>query len=138
MRYLIVLSIFLFSCNPCKRVSKHPECFSPDTITKIEKSISYEKIFITEDSIIVDTLPCDPVDSIVVYDVVYKTIWRVKIDTFYKDKEVVKINPLDALLKKKIIEHEIKVVNQKKIIFTLSLILLLLVVFYFFRKGFFS
>ena len=62
MKYIIFASIlFLVSCNPCKYVSKHPECFPADSIVIEKNIIHYEKVFITNDSIILNTVPCDPI-----------------------------------------------------------------------------
>ena len=52
MKHLIIISIFLVSCSPCKYVSKHPECFQADSVIINKETVRYEKQFITNDSIV--------------------------------------------------------------------------------------
>lgn len=115
MRYIIIISIFLASCNPCKYVSKHPECFSPDSIIVNNEVVRYEKEYITNDSVVFKAIPCDPVDSIIYKTkTIYKTKNIIKIDTIYKNKEVVKLNPINQELEQKVIKLEEKKDTLKK------------------------
>lgn len=134
MRYLILISIiFLVGCNPCKYVSKHPECFPADTVKIINDVIRYEKEYITNDSIIRDTIPCDPIEKTYYKTkTVYKTKYSIKIDTIYQYKDVAKINPINVT-----IEKENKKLNSKidrkntliKILSAFSIIMLLISLF---------
>lgn len=101
MKNKAILSVFIIiitftSCSPCKRLSKHPECL-PQADTVIKTNSHYEKVYITEDSLIYDTIPCDPVtETAVKVETVYKTIYKNIRDTVYQ--YVSKVNPLNNQL----------------------------------------
>lgn len=99
-KLLFYISIlFLISCNPCRKVAKHPECFPADTVTKKEYVITHEKVYITEDSIIYDTIPCDPViQEVVVPKIIYKTVYKTRTDTIRTEQKISKINPVNTEL----------------------------------------
>ena len=98
MKYIVVLSIVLLaSCNPCKYVSKHPECFPSDTI-KIEKeTIRHVKEYITNDSIIYDTIETPILKKI--YETIFKTKTIERTDTIFENRYTAKINPINEQLK---------------------------------------
>lgn len=118
MKYLIFIAIvFLASCNPCKYVTKHPECFPSDTILITNEVIHYEKEYITNDSIILDTVPCNPITNTYYKTrTEYITKLKVKIDTIITNKETVKINPLNEALKKSNDKLELKLKRHNKVI----------------------
>lgn len=101
-KVLSIVALFtLVGCSPCKYIAKHPECFMPDSIIINNETVRYEKEYITNDSIVFQEIPCDPVDSIIYKTkTVYKTRNVIKIDTIYKSKEISKINPVNEILKK--------------------------------------
>lgn len=137
MRYLllILIPLFLIACNPCKQVTKHPECFPADTIREIKEVIHYEKEYITQDSIIVDTIPCSP-DSIVLVETKYKTIHKTVTDTIYENREEVRINPINQKLREEIKKLAIKVNKRQWLLwyFVGSLVLLVLGLVFKFMK----
>jgi hypothetical protein len=139
MRYLIILSIFLVGCNPCKYVSKHPECFQADSVIINKETVRYEKEFITNDSIVFKAIPCDPIDSIIFKTkTIYKTRNIIKIDTIYKNKEVSKLNPINAQLQQSNTKLSNKIDRKNmwlKITTGLSIVLLLIlgIILYFKR-----
>lgn len=127
---IILLILFAtLSCNPCKYVSKHQECFPADTIKIDNQTIHYEKIYITEDSIIVDTVPCPANDTILVPKKIYKTIWKTKIDTIYKSIEKSKVNPLNEALKDDN-DRMAKKIERRKIFIWYSIGITLLIIIY--------
>ena len=101
MKKLILLFAVLlaFACSPCKYVSKHPECFRPDTVKQVSVDVRYEKEYITQDSVVYQKIPCDPETKVQDVPVVYKTIYKTKVDSIYRDKSVDRINPLNEKLK---------------------------------------
>jgi len=127
MKYLIILSILLASCSPCKYVAKHPECFKPDSVIINNEIIRYEKQFITNDSIIFDTIPCDPVENFVYKTrTIYKTNNKLIIDTIYQSKTIDRINPLNKVLEADNIKLENKTKNRNRVIGGMSLLIILL------------
>lgn len=138
MKKLLLLPVLLLiiSCSPCKYVSNHPECFPADSIITNNETIRYEKIYITEDSLIYDTIPCNPItESAINVETVYKTIWRTKIDTIIRDSQTVKINPVNTELKKSVDKLTMKIEKRKIFIWysigiTLLIIIYLVVKFY--------
>ena len=127
MKYLIILSILLASCSPCKYVAKHPECFKPDSVIINNEIIRYEKQFITNDSIIFDTIPCDPVENFVYKTrTIYKTNNKLIIDTIYQSKTIDRINPLNKVLESDNIKLKNKTKNRNKAIGGLSLLIIFL------------
>ena len=139
MRYLIILSIFLVGCNPCKQIAKNPtkfNCFPADTIKIINDVIHYETEYIINDSIIRDTVPCDPItNTYYKTKTVYKTKYSVKIDTIYEYKQTSKINPINNMLEQQNDKLTNKVSNRNKIILILSgVIILIISLLYLFRK----
>lgn len=127
MKYLIILSIFIVSCNPCKHIAKHPECFPADTIRLTDKIIHYEKEYIINDSIIFDSIPCDPVENFIYKTrTVYKTNFKLKVDTIYQLKETSRINPVNIDLKKQNERLSVKMKLRNRIIIGSSILLLLL------------
>lgn len=129
----IISVIFLVSCNPCKFAAKHPECFPPDTVKITNNVIHYEKEYITNDSIIRDTAPCDPITKTYYKtNTVYKTKTVVKIDSIYTLKEVAKVNPINPKLKKanEKLENNVSSKNKLlKILGGISALLLVVVLF---------
>lgn len=129
MRYLPIILIFLVSCNPCKYVAKHPECFPADTVKIVNDVVRYEKEIIRNDSIIYDTIPCDPITK-TYYKT--KTVWKTKevlrIDTIYQYKDVAKINPLNISIKNENDKLINKVKNRNKAILIISGIMILLAI----------
>lgn len=132
MKKLIIISVvFLFGCNPCKYVSKHPECFSPDSIVINKETVRYEKEYITNDSIVFQAIPCDPYDSIIYKTrTIYKTKNVIKIDTIYKNKEVTKLNPINQQLKNDNDKLTNKVSNRNKVILGLIIFVIILLLLY--------
>lgn len=130
MKYLILITIvFLVSCNPCKYVSKHPECFPADTVVINNEVIHYEKEIVVNDSIIRDTVPCDPITNTYYKTrTVYKTNYKTIIDTIYQSKEISKINPLNEALKKSNDKLELKVKLRNKALIGLIILLLIFAV----------
>jgi hypothetical protein len=118
MKYLILIAIVLLvSCNPCKYVAKHPECFPADKIVTTNEVIHYEKQIVVKDSIIRDTVPCDPItNTYYKTNTVYKTNYKTIIDTIYQSKEISRINPLNEALKKSNDKLEIKLKRHNKVI----------------------
>lgn len=143
MKNKAILAVLVFtllvSCNPCKYVTRHPECFPGDSITQTEKHVIYEKIYTTEDSVIIDTIPCDPItETAIEIETVYKTIWKTKIDTIYNSKETVKINPVNAQLKKSVEKINNKLIKKKQLnriyLGIIVVFLLSIVVFFIVKK----
>jgi len=135
MKYLaIVLIVFIAGCSPCKYVSKHPECFKSDTIKITEKVIHIEKEYITNDSIVYDSVPC-VAETIVKTATIWKTKHVIKIDTIYTDKVVDRMNPINEQMKKDLMKISKK--NSRKNTLLFGLIGLILIVA-FIRKLFFS
>lgn len=129
---LFVALFALVSCNPCRYVAKHQECFHADTVIKIKDVVHYQKEYITNDSIVFQEIPCDPVDSIIYKTkTVYKTNYKTIIDTIYQSKEVAKINPINEQLK----NQNDKLLNKVKLrnIIIGILLIFVLVVFAFRR-----
>ena len=127
MKYLIILSILLVSCNPCKRIAKYEHCFSPDSVIINNEIIHYEKEYITNDSIVRDTIPCD-VETNTVYSTrtIYKTNNKLIIDTIYQSKTIDRINPLNKVLEADNIKLENKTKNRNRVIGGMSLLIILL------------
>lgn len=125
MKYLLLIFAFaLASCSPCRYVANHPECFPSDTITITNEVIKHVKEYITNDSIIYDSVPCDPITNTVVETkTVYKTNWRIEKDTIYQSKEVSKINPINIELQKDNAKLTAKTKSQRKTILSLILVL---------------
>lgn len=129
---LIISMAGIFSaCNPCKYTAKHPECGNlPDTIKLTEKVIHYETDIVIKDSIIRDTVPCDPTDPITIQKTVYQTRFKTIIDTIYTNKVVDRINPINTVLKA---ENEKLLQKNKlkgKFNILLGIILLLTILFF--------
>jgi cyanate lyase len=118
MKYLILIAIVLLvSCSPCKHVAKHPEYFPADTIVITNDVIHYEKEIIINDSIVRDTVPCDPVtNTYYKTNTVYKTNYKTIIDTIYQSREISRINPLNQVLKKTNDKLELKIKRHNKVI----------------------
>lgn len=117
-----LLLFFLVSCNPCKYVAKHPECFPADTVRLTEKIIHYEKEIVTNDSIVYEETPCDPeTNTVYEKEIQYRTKTKTITDTIYTSKEVAKINPVNDKLKK-------KTERQKMIIYLLLGVSLLAII----------
>ena len=132
MKYtLIIIAFLLTGCNPCKYVSKHPECFPSDTIKITSEVIKYVKEYVTNDSIVYEKEPCDPItNTVIIKEIVYKTNWKTIIDTIYTTKETSKINPINIELKKenqKLVQHS---AVQKKIIISLLIAIGILLLIY--------
>lgn len=128
--YIVCIIILFASCNPCKYVAKHSECFSPDTIKLTEKVIHYETDIVIKDSIVRDTVPCDPTDPITIQKTVYQTRFKTIIDTIYTNKVVDRINPINAVLKSE--NEKLLQKNKLKGKFNILLgIILMLTILYF-------
>ena len=125
MKYtLIILAFLLTGCNPCKYVSKHPECFPSDTIKITKEVIKHVKEYITNDSIIYDSVPCDPITNTVIETkTIYKTNWRIETNTIYQSKEVAKLNPINIELQKDNSILTAKTKSQRKTILSLILVI---------------
>ncbi len=125
MKYLLIILAFaLASCSPCKYVTKHPECFQSDTIRITNEVIKHVKEYVINDSIVYDSVPCDPfTNAVIETKTVYKTNWRIEIDTIYKSKEVSKINPINSELQKDNAKLTAKTKKQRKTILSLILVL---------------
>lgn len=123
----ILLMLVLSSCNPCKRIAKYEHCFLPDTIKITDKVIHYETEYITNDSIIRDTIPCDPITN-TVYSVrtVYKTNNKLIVDTIHQSTNIDRINPVNDVLKSDNAKLTNKVTNRNKVIGGMSLLIILL------------
>lgn len=120
-----LLLLLLVGCNPCKYVAKHAECFPADTVIVTNDVVHYEKEIIINDSIIRDTVPCDPItNTYYKTNTVYKTNYKTIIDTIYQSKEISRINPLNEVLKEKNDKLELKIKRHNKIIKWLSIALL--------------
>jgi hypothetical protein len=127
MKYLIIISIFLVSCNPCKRIAKYEQCFPADTIRIENEVIHYERVYITNDSIIRDTIPCDPITKTYYKTrTVYKTNHKTIVDTIYQFKETSKINPINEVLKKEKEKLSDKNKLKNKVMIGLIIFILLL------------
>lgn len=129
MKYLFII-LLLASCNPCKYVAKHAECFPADTIKLIEYKTKYVNQYISKDSIIKEVVPCDPAKPETVKETVYKTIWRTSIDTIFSDNKISVLNPINEDNAKKIIDLQNKVDNKNKIIWALIILIVALGVLY--------
>jgi cyanate lyase len=98
-------------------VAKHPEYFPADTIVITNDVIHYEKEIIINDSIVRDTIPCDPVtNTYYKTNTVYKTNYKTIIDTIYQSREISRINPLNQVLKKTNDKLELKIKRHNKVI----------------------
>lgn len=129
--YIILISIILSSCSPCKFVAKHPDCFMPDSVIINKETVRYEKEYITNDSIIFDTIPCNPVENFVYKTkTVYKTNYKTIIDTIYQSKEVSKINPVNELLESENMVLNNKLKNRTKALSIISPLLFIFVILF--------
>jgi len=125
--YITTTLLFLVGCNPCKYVSKHQECFPADTVKQIEYKTKYIKEYITNDSIVYQTEPCNPKDSLVYRTKTeYRTKNIIKVDTIYSDKEVIKVNPLNEELKSENSALKSKLTNRNKQTLALGIVILLI------------
>ena len=106
----VVLLIMMSSCNPCKQLAKHPECIQTDTIKLTEKVVHYETEYVIKDSVIRDTIKCDPANPITIQKTIYQTKLKTIIDTIYTDNSKTIINPINLNLQ---IEKE-KLTNKNK------------------------
>ena len=131
MKYIILICLLFVSCNPCKFVSKHTECFPADTVKEYIDVIRVEKEIVLNDSIIYDSTPCDPIKE-VFYDT--KTIYKTKLKTITDSvliyKDVSKINPLNEQLKKDYDTLKIKSERHNKLIFLLILSIVIMIALY--------
>ena len=125
-KLLIILSVFLVGCNPCKYVSKHLECFPSDTVREYVDVIRVEKEYITNDSIVFDTLYKDVLKTI--EKTVYRTKFKTITDSIIMYKDVAKVNPINTELEKTNKEYSIKVETLKNIRNYLIIALISLVV----------
>ncbi|MCP4337044.1 MAG: hypothetical protein GY679_04335 [Mycoplasma sp.] len=125
----------MVSCNPCKYVSKHQECFPADTVVITKETVHYEKEYITNDSIIRDTVLCDPIlKTYYKTNTVYKTNFKLKVDTIYTSKEISKINPVNEQLKKANDKLIIKLKLRDKIMIVLSILVLTMGIWVYIRR----
>ena len=129
MRALIfILAIILLSaCSPCKYVAKHPECFQADTVIKTERIVHHEKEYITNDSIIHDTVIVEG-DEKEIIKTIYRTNWKEKTDTIYRYDKTTKINPINTQLQIKYDKAQKQANRYIKSTMWLSIALLLLIV----------
>lgn len=125
MKYIyLIIIVLLASCSPCKYVAKHPECFQADSIVIEKNVIHYEKIFITNDSIILDTVPCDPItETYYETKTVYKTKNVIKTDTIYTATTTSKLNPINTKLQNDNNKLENKLKRRNKLLLWLSIVL---------------
>lgn len=110
-RYFIIL-VILFGCKPSEIITV------TDTVRLVDKQISYVKEYITNDSIIYDSIPCNP-DSIYLTSTVYRTKNIIRVDTILKDKEVIRAEPLNQQLKNEVDKLKGKAARRNNIIFGL-------------------
>ena len=130
MRYIIILTVLLVSCNPCKYVSKHPECFPSDTIIKEKEVIKHIKEFVVNDSIVRDTVPCDPItNTYYKTNTIYQTKTIHETDTIIITEKETRINPINKELEQKVLSLEEKKAIQRKWLTRLIGLSLLLLVF---------
>jgi hypothetical protein len=92
---LLMASVLITACSPCRYVANHPECFQPDTVRITDIQVHVEKQTIKVDSIVYDTLPGE---SNIIEKTVYLTKMVHKTDTIIKSKEVAKVNPINEQL----------------------------------------
>jgi len=85
--------LLLFSCKSSK-----PLAMQADTIRLTEKVIHYQTEYVIKDSVIRDTVPCDPLNPITIQKTIYQTKLKTIIDTIYTDKEKSIINPINSNL----------------------------------------
>lgn len=97
-----IMVIVLTSCNPCKYVAKHQECFPADTLKTTNTVVKFEKVYTTQDSIVHDTIPCDPDNLEVDVKTIYKTIYKTKTDTVTNTVYNSKVNPVNTKLQSEI------------------------------------
>lgn len=135
----LILLLILSACNPCKRISKYEYCFPPDTVKENKTTVKYEKVFITEDSVIYETVECDSVTNTAEVEQVYKTIWKIKVDTIYRSRTEAKVNPVNTQLKKSVEKLNKKIIKKtqlNKIYLGIIIVFLIIVVLYFIIKKF--
>jgi len=128
----IICALFylMFGCKPCQTIQQ------TDTVRIVDKQISYVKEYITNDSIIHDTVPCDPTDPVTIQSTIYKTHWKTRIDTILSDKEVIKVNPINEQL---IAENEaiaLKLEHRNKAVLYLSIALIIILAFWWIKSKF--
>jgi len=123
--YIICIIILFASCNPCKYVAKHPECYMSDSVIITEtKTETITKIVLEPDSLSMKFLfECDSNNNVLIREnSELKTkglnvIYRFKNNTLdlsvftdsiehlnklieiTKGKEVIKMNPINDVLK---------------------------------------
>ena len=134
MRAILLISLLLLaSCNPCRYVSRHNECFRPDTVRSFERVEIKDTMFLTNDSIVYTDVPCNP-SEVVKFETKYITKWKVRTETNVKTEYVDRINPVNETLKKekdKAVTKLASVVTQRNII---TLLLLAVTVFCLIRR----
>lgn len=130
--FLVFVIFAITSCNPCRYVSKHSECFPPDTVKLINEVVHYEKIFITNDSIILDSVPCDPItETVIERKTLYRTRTIEKTDTIYKNHFTSTLNPINKKLEQECELLKNKLLKRNKL---LAGLVLLIIILMFIRK----
>jgi hypothetical protein len=118
MRYIIILTVLLASCNPCKQIGRNPDkynCFPSDTIIKEREVIKHIKEYVTNDSIVRDTVPCDPItNTYYKTKTVYQTKTIHETDTIKITEKETRLNPVNKELEQRVTKLEEKKKSQRK------------------------
>jgi hypothetical protein len=146
--------LFLISCNPCRYVSKHQECFQADSILITNTVIQTDSIRFTEpDTMALSLLfECDSNNNVLMRELKDVSSKGIQTEVIFKDnrldvsgfvdsiailnkliettkaKETTKINPLNPELQNKCDKLENKLDRRNKIILWLSIACALLII----------
>lgn len=126
MRYLLILALFVTSCNTQRRATKHihkavridkpsVDKYYADNYNPIE-SIRDSFIYIQGESLILqDTVTMfDTVDNYITKTIL-NTVYKHRTDTIFKDREVKQVNKAEnILLKDKVADNTAKIAQQKE------------------------
>ena len=127
---IIITVLLLVSCNPCKYVAKHPECFQPDTVKITDIQVHVEKETIKIDSIIYDTIPGK---DKWIEKTVYLTKYSHKIDTIYTNKVIDRLNPINEKMKaendKLTIKTQVLKKQRNNLSLSMSVLIILIAVY---------
>jgi hypothetical protein len=155
----IVLIITIQSCNTCKYVAKHPECFPADTIIEKDSMIVKDSIYIIQqDSSVLEMyFKCDSNNQVLIQKVnstqgvktKTKYIFKdnfLKVNAYndsivvlnriierYKNNKTVTRNPINEKLKRENEKLEKKIKNRRVFIWFSITIIILIIVFLFIK-----
>lgn len=114
---LLIFIISLISCNPCKYVAKHPECFPPDSVHETSTSSVRDSVtWLQLDTSLFDAIfECDSMNNVLIKEVNEYKSKGVKTRVVFKDNHLQLSMFTDsiAILNKIISEHKTSVTYVK-------------------------